>query len=373
MDKIESFLINYNAKATIKLYRCALKQFFETINKNPNTYINKNKNYESYEEDIKLFHKAIYHHTPRTITNYIMGVKMFLEEYKIYLDKHFWKKLKKRGKGNKPVTHDIIPTVSTVKKILLYSNLMERTIILILLSSGIRIGELLQLNKNHIDDTKTPTTIYIPASIAKEKQVRITFISKEATECLKEWYNERDNYIETTFKKVNFPNVTKTPLNKTTIFPIEYETIRSRFIKLLHKTQNAERDPESNNYKLHLHSFRKYLRTHLPTVIPLDVVYELIGHEGYLSKNYVRYTEDQLREHYLKGEHILLVFEQPQQDTTDLQNKLTNQDIKIEELRNIVGHLLHDYLTVEPNDKTYLRARKMYKNLELKNTLKPLK
>ena len=235
-NKIEQFLGTYNSKNTIKLNRCALNLFFKTINKKPNTYIKEN---QTYKEDIFKFQNSIYNKSPRTITNYVHAVKLFLEEYDVELNNKFWKKLKRRGKGNKPLTQDIIPTHTQIKRMLFHANPMEKTIILILSSSGIRVGELLKLEKDKHIKTKDleslPTPIYISSDIAKNKQTRTTFMSKEATDSLKEWFNERDNYIQKTFNKVNYPNVTKTPLDRNTIFPIDYETIRKRFIRLLNK------------------------------------------------------------------------------------------------------------------------------------------
>jgi len=328
MNKIDNFLNNYNSKNTIKLNRCALNQFFKIIGKNPDDYIKKG---QTYEEDIKKFQKEIYDKAPRTISNYLGAVKQFLEEYDVELKNSFWRKLKSRGKGNKPITQDIIPTLAEIKRMLSHSNLMERTVILMLLSSGMRIGELLSLEKKHINLSSTPTVINIPSSISKNKRSRITFISKEATDYLKEWIIVRDKYITNTFRKVNFPNVSTTPLDKNTIFPIEYETFRRRFLLIINKTQLEQRDVETNRHKIHLHSFRKYFRTHLGTVLPIDIIEELIGHDGYLSRSYVRHTEDELREYYLESEYKLLVFEN-QADTTDLKKQVMDLETKVKTL-----------------------------------------
>lgn len=322
-NKIEQFLATYNSKNTIKTNRCGLNLFFKTINKKPNTYIKKN---QTYKEDIIKFQNTIYNKSPRTITNYIGAVKLFLEEYDVELNNKFWKKLKRRGKGNKPLTQDIIPTHTQIKRMLSHANLMERTIILMSLSSGIRIGELLDLEKDkHImtkDLESLPTPVYISSVIAKNNVPRTTFISKEATDSLKEWFSQRDNYIQNTWNKVNFPNVTKTPLDRNTIFPIDYETIRKRFIKLLEKIDTTDRDIETNHYKLHLHSLRKFFSTHMKTLIPVPVVEKLSGHEGYLTSNYDRYSYEQLRDYYIKGEKSILIYE-TQPDTSDIRKELT--------------------------------------------------
>ena len=46
----------------------------------------------------------------------------------------------------------------------------------------------------------------------------------------------------------------------------------------------------------------------MATVIPVDVVEALMGHEGYLTEVYRRYSIEDLAKFYKQGEHTLLVF-----------------------------------------------------------------
>ena len=46
----------------------------------------------------------------------------------------------------------------------------------------------------------------------------------------------------------------------------------------------------------------------MATLIPVDVVEALMGHEGYLTEVYRRYTQEDLAKFYLQGESSLLVF-----------------------------------------------------------------
>lgn len=58
-----------------------------------------------------------------------------------------------------------------------------QTVILVLASSGMRIGELVQLKLSDVDFTTT-TTIRLPAKITKTKSTRETFLTAEATNSL---------------------------------------------------------------------------------------------------------------------------------------------------------------------------------------------
>jgi hypothetical protein len=46
----------------------------------------------------------------------------------------------------------------------------------------------------------------------------------------------------------------------------------------------------------------------MATVIPVDVTEALMGHEGYLTEVYRRYTPEDLAKFYKQGEYSLLVF-----------------------------------------------------------------
>jgi integrase len=66
----------------------------------------------------------------------------------------------------------------------------------------------------------------------------------------------------------------------------------------------------------HPHTLRKFFRTRLGAVsIPIDVVEALMGHEGYLTEVYRRYSIEDLRKFCLKGESALLVFMEAQEVT----------------------------------------------------------
>lgn len=66
-------------------------------------------------------------------------------------------------------------------------------------------------------------------------------------------------------------------------------------------------------FTVHPHVLRKFFRTRMATVIPVDVVEALMGHEGYLTEVYRRYSLEDLAKYYKQGEHTLLVFTQAEE------------------------------------------------------------
>ena len=78
---------------------------------------------------------------------------------------------------------------------------------------------------------------------------------------------------------------------------------------------------------------RKFFRTRLGAVIPVDVVEALMGHEGYLTEVYRKYTVDDLAKFYLKGEHALLVFTDTQK-VVELHKAIEEKNTQLQVLVN---------------------------------------
>jgi len=68
-----------------------------------------------------------------------------------------------------------------------------------------------------------------------------------------------------------------------------------------------ERDPSTGRFSLHIHQLRKFFRSQLALACPVDIVEMLMGHSGYLTDAYRRFTRKQMAEYYLKGEYLLSV------------------------------------------------------------------
>ncbi|PWB53734.1 MAG: hypothetical protein C3F06_05805 [Candidatus Methanoperedenaceae archaeon] len=69
---------------------------------------------------------------------------------------------------------------ATLRNILMHTDLKGKAFFLILASSGMRIGELLQLTLKDVDLTKDPVLIKLRQHDTKSKHARLTYISTEA-------------------------------------------------------------------------------------------------------------------------------------------------------------------------------------------------
>ena len=327
MKEIEEFLLNFTSKGTIKCYKTALKHFFNTIKVKPENYFKKKRNYEN---DVITYWKKLQEKAPKTRKTRMSVIRVFLEENNVLIPNKTWKKLSKRSKGKRAITIDKIPTHKELRQILQHGDIMSRAITLIACSSGMRIGEILSLIPNDIDFKSNPTKINIRGEITKSGDPRITFISNEATEVLKEWFKVRDEWFKVAIEKTRGVNK-KNPDDKR-IFPIDYSSYDRKWMRLLKKSGLNERDMSSKYHVFHFHTIRKFFETRMSySGVPEAIYQQLEGHEGYLNGAYKRYTEDELRNYYLKGMNELLIFETTP-DLTNINKQLDEKDKQIQEL-----------------------------------------
>ncbi|MEM2175328.1 MAG: site-specific integrase, partial [Candidatus Micrarchaeia archaeon] len=349
MALIENFLKNFNSENTKIAYKWALYQFFKNVYKDfkeeeienfAENYI-KTRKIEEIEKDIENFFASIKDEPPKSIKLQLAAIKSFLLENNIELKEIFWRRIRRRIKGSRALTIDIVPNINELKKILMNTNIQGRALFFLLASSGMRIGEALKLKLNDIDLDNDPAKINIRGEYTKSGNPRIAFISKEAKEHLLEWLKQRGNYLEVAVKRSKI--FAKNP-NDDRIFPFEETTAYSLWKNALKKSGLYKKDSSTNRLVIHPHVLRKFFRTKMATLIPIDVVEALMGHEGYLTEVYRRYSIEELGNFYKKGEPAITIFpnietnekvikelEEKNKELQDLVNKLTKENLELKE------------------------------------------
>ena len=63
----------------------------------------------------------------------------------------------------------------------------------------------------------------------------------------------------------------------------------------------------------------------MATIIPVDIVEALMGHEGYLTSVYRRYTQEDLAKKYLEAEHTVFIFRETE-DLTKFKKEVEQQN-----------------------------------------------
>lgn len=185
-----------------------------------------------------------------------------------------------------------------------------RALVLVLASSGMRVGEALQIKLDDLQLENDPPKIKIRAEYTKTGERRTVFISREAKEALEEWLKVRDDYLKSALNKnrgLQKVGSGKKSIDDNRVFPFDIRVVEFSWQNLLKKAGLLKKDEATNVTRIRIHGLRKFFRSNLPPIVPVDIVEALMGHSGYLTECYRRYTEKQLGEYYKKGEHLVTI------------------------------------------------------------------
>jgi len=328
---INEFLSYYANKSTKTVRRSGLLAFIEFVSGNKRTglFIRKDdfqnqivefeqylKEYMSienrdYNDDIIKFavnmnSKKI---PPHTAKSYLASVKEYFGQCDIEFSSKQLKDIRNKSpKGGSRTEEDDL-TKDIIKQILQYTDVRGRALFLTLISTGARIGEVLQLNLNdlNIKDGKIISpTVLIRGQNTKTGEQRHTFLNKEAIKTIESYLQVREKLRETTLKRTTRSNSEE---YKNRLFPFSTATALLIFSFAL-KTAGLEKFSSSVNRRtFHIHMFRKYFSSQLSVNCPREMVEEIMGHDGYLSSSYRRYTREQMYEYYQAAEHNLYINE----------------------------------------------------------------
>lgn len=297
----------------------------------------------NYKEDVTEFFKTIRQRPPQVVRSRLSTVKIFLEFNEVDLPQKFWKMLKRKIKGSRAVSEEKIPNNEELRKILSHMRIKGKAFFLMLASSGMRIGETLKLEFDDVHLDEEPTRIWLRREITKTGDARTAFISKEATEALREWFKVRDDWIKEAIVKCVFK---KKVDNDRRIFPFTHVNANVVWNRALDKARLNSVDKATSRRKMHIHTLRKFFRTKMGEVIPKDIAEELIGHDVYR-----KHSSEQLAEFYRQGELNITIFGTSTAELTELKEKVDKKS-------ELMTYLL------EENKKLSMRMTKMEKALD---------
>jgi len=219
-----------------------------------------------------------------------------------------------------------------------------QTIILVLSSSGMRIGELVQLRISDIDFTSRPTRIRIRAETTKTREERETFITAEATNSLKDylkkcysWNESHDNSHLKNIMIFGRASALKTAPKQDIHAPeslLASNLLIRNLANALARMPDLDEKNSNGRRVIHFHGLRKFFRTTVGNVCGRDFAEALIGHGFYMDTYYVL-SEPQKRELYLKAEPYLTIsdFKAVEQNMEDLTAKCANLESQFEQLK----------------------------------------
>jgi integrase len=340
-DKNRLAYLDELSPKTKETYSGALKNFFKSIgfggdnlNETVNQYFSEQRD---YGEDLKQFLQTVNERPPKTQHLYLSTMRTFFVENEVELPSKYWRTTRRRIRGSRARTMDKVPVNGNLKKIIMHMPVHGKALYLMLASSGMRIGEALSLETDDVYLDEKPVRVNIRGEHTKSGNPRVTFISSETKEFLEEYLKYRNNYI--TSKRTRYEKVTEDQR----LFPFTSTTALVIWQTAIDKSGFNERDKSTNLHVYHPHTLRKFFRSRMSTVIHIDIVEELMGHEGYLTNEYRRHTTEELAEAYLKGESSVTVFGYPDK-VKELEEKL---DTKDKEVRAIISGLVTENMALK--------------------------
>jgi len=172
-----------------------------------------------------------------------------------------------------------------VKKLLsVIDDIRDRALILLLLRTGMRIGEALGLRVNDLDMRDRKVHLF---QGEKNSMGRVVYLSDDVLWALRRWLRQRDQNKEFVFYGRD---------NK----PICYSTGRSRFVRYIQKA-----GLEQKGYTVHClrHTFASEL---LNAGMRLECLQQLMGHQDIeVTRRYARLTDTTREEEYFRAMAII--------------------------------------------------------------------
>lgn len=325
-QKIAAFVAKYSNKRTGTGYQSAIQSFLRCMNNLPKKTTDDKKAIYDYETlfndylsevdrdnmaDITTFsecltRECVSKQSARQILTYAVRV---LKAHGVIADGIEVEDMKREMKGG-AATVDRVMTHDVICKTLHGADVQMKALILMLASSGMRIGELLSIKMSDIDTNMTPMMITLRSEITKTKTGRYTFIGNEATEALNDYLKNRDQFIDGVEKRIsNLVKAGKTAtVNRDTdiFFPITDSSVNKKWESLLRKAGVYSRDEKSGRNQYRIHSLRKFFISQLSMAGAKTLAEHLAGHMGYLDSSYRQVSPEFAAREYVKLQSVLI-------------------------------------------------------------------
>jgi integrase len=314
----------------------------------------KAKGSEATNYAIKIIDKSVGLYAERglaskTVNSYFYAIRGFLrfEDVELPADKLKNKVVRPRICIE---SYDRAPTIEEVRRLVSHApGARLKALILLLASSGMRVGEAVNLKVGNFDFDSKPTKVMV-GPFTKTRQQRVTFITEEATNALKDYLGNRAKDPNSqVFLRPDGQPVTKTALRKQAMRVIEKAGLMRK------------RTEDSYTNEIHVHCFRKFFKTRLTNAQMPDATVEmLLGHMNQNDRSYFRATEEELAEAYAKSESALTIFSvepkglresmewvKQQQEGQDKALESMSQQLKLREAENEAFNQHNKVLTEE--------------------------
>lgn len=303
--------------------------------------------------------------SPATIQSYFSHLRKYLHYMGIKLNPQDIKaELNFKHKVHEELYGLTVDDIQTILREMKYKNKVQY---MCQASSLMRIGEIIQLRKKHLNLEHKNIIVKIPPTIAKLSKARTTFFTKEASKLLRPILKKlNDNDL--VFGSSDNPKLSAYH-NK-----VNSQSATKQVLRLAVKKTGLEKTYESTGrYTINTHSFRAYGITKLSRFDP-NFAKKIAGQKGYLLE-YDRMSDEEKLEIYEKYESELYIDNvEKQKVEIDNLKKEKEEWIKEEEIKEkllfekIKAEILKELL--DPNRKILSIKEELKRNAERKERLK---
>ena len=247
-----------------------------------------------------------------TVRNYLFGVKKWFELSGVKVD---WEKIEFPSSAETSES-DRSPSKEELKNLLNHaSSARDRAAIMVLTSSGLRIGTMLSLKVGDVDFESYPDVAKIKVErkrgrkfVGKRRgsqgRVFFTWITEEAKRALMEYLEERKRAGETLIP--DSPLFEDSQGQGKFVTLENFERVWYRLLKRAGLNEKSNRQ-----YMLHVHTLRKYFRSNCVGVDP-SYRETWMGHKaGYLDDSYFRAEEPLHLAEYRRAIPHLTIYSTP--------------------------------------------------------------
>ena len=250
---------------------------------------------------------------PKTAHTRIVAVKEFLLRNGIELDKITEKDVRRlQPKGGRRTDFEYIDR-KTLSEILHHFDARGRAFVLVLASSGMRIGEALAFTWSDLkfpdrrEYPEKPASVFVRDS--KTGNSRTTYITRECEEALKEWKKVYGDYRTfATKRSLNLKNDGKVKRNgDNRVFPFTQTSAYAIWDAGLQKAGYHNRDIQTDRVRMNIHRLRNFFSVQVASTAGQQVSEALLGHADQYGHAYDGRPSSEWEQAYLKAEPALTI------------------------------------------------------------------
>lgn len=291
---------------------------------------------------------------PYSIRNLMSTVFVWFEWNDIVITPKKLKLIKQKLPRAKPITKKekgMSPEI--IRDIIAHLDIHYEAVLLTLMSSGMRIGEICSITFDDIDLSSDPVRVNIRDEITKTRTERFTFISAEAADMIRSWLKERDAWLLKVSQKSKNLGKPK-PITDDRVFPFSPCAVNQAFNRAL-KASGYYETSGNNRATIHPHLFRGYFISKLHTAgMTPNIVEMLAGHAPKYHGAYDIYSDEQIRDEYNKAYYAISLYSP--ENMPEIKQELQTQEEAIKSMAAELAKLKRQmFLEAEERMREYDR------------------